>query len=241
MVNDPIFYDYEKVQLREKFFKDSTSKSHSVNDTFFELIYNGISKGGKILDIGTGNAFVLEQLARRYPSRYGELWGIDISREMLEKAKEKTADTHIQLIVGDNMTLPFKSDLFDAVTAKNVTNFSESEVYRVLKTPGKFFFRGYGSGKGLKEIANLFRGRLIRARDSSFYARRLKSAGFKNIDVKEFNIRNEYTFEGLLQVMQLFPFVDHLGEEDKVRIKSYFSNKDKLGITSDHLIITGEK
>jgi len=237
----PAFYDKEKAQSREDFFRDNAPTASSVNDLFFNLIYLGVSAKARILDIGTGNAFILEQLAKRNPRRYDSLWGIDISPEMLRKAEERTSGLDIQLVLGDNMALPFESDFFDAVTAKNVTNFSESEVYRVLKYSGKFFFREYGSGKGLKEIANLFRGRLIRARDSSFYIQRLESAGFRNISLREFDVKREYSFEELLKVMQMFPFLDQIGEDDERKIRSYFGNKDKIPITSDQIIIIGEK
>jgi len=128
----PAFYDKEKAQSREDFFRDNALTASYVNDFFFELIHEGVSVGAKILDIGTGNAFILEQLASRHPKRYGGLYGIDLSPEMLEKARERISGLDIQLFLGDNMDLPFQEEFFDAVTAKNVTNFSESEVYRAM-------------------------------------------------------------------------------------------------------------
>jgi ubiquinone/menaquinone biosynthesis C-methylase UbiE len=235
------FYSKEKAQSREDFFRNNISTSPSINDLFFGFIHDKIPTGARVLDIGTGNAFVLEQLARRYPKRYETLMGIDVSQEMLEKAKERTLGLDIQLILGDNMALPFPSNSFDAVTAKNVTNFSESEVYRVLNNSGKFFFREYGSGKGLKEIADIFRERLVRPRDPDFYVQRLDSAGFKNISLKKLDIQREYSFKDLLQIMQMFPFLDNIKEEDKTKIKSYFGDQDKIKINSDQIIIIGEK
>lgn len=240
-MKNPNFYDKKRAQIREDFFRNNAQVSSTGNDLFFELIYEGIPVKAKVLDIGTGNAFVLEQLAKRHPGRYDSLWGIDISPEMLKKAQERTRGLDIKLILGDNMNLPFQSDFFDAVTAKNVTNFSESEVYRILKNHGKFFFRGYGSGKGLKEIADMFRGRVIRARSPSFYCQRLESAGFRNIFLKELDVKIEYSFEELLQIMQMFPFLKEIKEEDKLKIKSYFGNKERIQITSDQLVIAGEK
>lgn len=237
----PAFYDKEKAQSREDFFRNNALTPSSINDLFFEMIYKGVPAGSRILDIGTGNAFVLEQLTRRYPLRYGCLQGIDISPEMLEKAKERTSGLDIQLFLGDNMTLPFESEFFDAVTAKNVTNFSEFEVYRVLKNSGSFLFKEYGPGKGLREIADVFKGRLLRSRDPNFYIQRLQSAGFKDIYLKEFDIQRECSFEELLQIMQIFPFLDKFGEEDKIKIKEYFGSKNKMSITSDQIIIIGKK
>lgn len=237
----PAFYDKKKAQSREDFFRDNAQNFSVVNDSFFGLIYSGVPAGSKVLDIGTGNAFVLEQLARRYAGRYEGLFGIDVSPEMLEKAKERTEGLDVKLYLGDNMALPFEAEFFYAVTAKNVTNFSESEIYRVLKSQGKFFFREYGPGKGLKEIAELFKGRLVRSRDPEFYTRRLKSVGFRNISLRELDVKREYSFKELLQVMQMFPFLNEIREEDKDRIKSYFGWKDKTQITSDQIIIIGEK
>jgi len=235
------FYDSEKAQSREDFFKGNAPTASSINDLFFKLAYEKIPVGSKVLDIGTGNAFILEQLAKRYPSQYSWLCGIDLSEEMLKKARERTSGLDIQLVLGDNMNLPFESNFFNAVTAKNVTNFSESEIYRVLKSPGKFLFREYGSGKGLKEIANLFRKRLMRARDPSFYIQRLESAGFKNISLRELNVKREYSFKELLQVMQMFPFLNEFRNEDKAKVRDYFGGRDKIQITSDQIIIIGEK
>ena len=70
-----------------------------------------------------------------------------------------------------------------------------SKTKPVLKSPGKFFFREYGSGKGLKEIAGIFRGRLVRARDPSFYTQGLQSARFRNVLLNEFDVKREYSFE----------------------------------------------
>ena len=234
------FYDEERAQLREDFFKKYSLPDEG-NNLFFKCINEYLLMNARILDIGTGNGFVLEQLIRKYPKKYFHLEGIDISIDMLKKAKKRIDDLQIKLILGDNIKLPFQSDSFDAVTSKNVTNLSESEIYRVLKTSGKFFFREYGSGKGLKEIADLFQGRLIRARGPDFYISRLEHAGFKNISLKEINIKREYSFEKLLQIIKMFPFLDEVTEKDKYKIKSYFEDKDKILITSDQKIIIGEK
>ena len=237
----PSFYTGEKAQLREDFFRGEPSTPSLMNDLFFGLIYNQTPPRARILDIGTGNSFILEQLARRYPGQYGGLLGVDISPSMLEKARARVLGLGVELVLGDNLALPFNSSSFEAVTAKNVTTFSEQEVYRVLKQKGKFFFREYGSGKGLKEIANLFRGRLIRAREPSFYLQRFESAGFKNLSLRELEIMREYSFEEVLQIIQMFPFLEVVTEEERCRVKDYFGKQGKAKITSDQIIIIGEK
>jgi hypothetical protein len=41
--------------------------------------------------------------------------------------------------------------------------------------------------------------------------------------------------------MQMFPFLDEIGEEDKSRIRAYFGSRNKVQITSDQIIIVGDK
>ena len=41
--------------------------------------------------------------------------------------------------------------------------------------------------------------------------------------------------------MQMFPFLDQIGEEDKTKIRDYFGSRDKMLITSDQIVIVGEK
>ncbi|MFH1585859.1 MAG: class I SAM-dependent methyltransferase [archaeon] len=230
------FYDSQRAQLREDYFRDN-SKSSAGGDLFFKIINSELPEGSRILDIGTGNAFVLNQLSNQGYS----LNGVDISPEMLKKARESAQRNNLQLAVGDNFALPFQSDSFDAVTAKNVTNFSAPEVYRVLKNTGKFFFREYGPGKGLKEIADLFPGRLVRSRDPPFYIRGLESAGFRKISLTRLDLTREYSQGSLLSVIQMFPFLDSLNPEDISMIESYFGESETKKITSDQIIIIGEK
>ncbi|MBM3233927.1 class I SAM-dependent methyltransferase [Candidatus Pacearchaeota archaeon] len=237
----PKFYNSSRAEAREEFFRSRIEGSYDINEFFFKLIFENTQEGDRILDIGTGDAFVLEQLARRYTNRYSELCGLDNSEEMLSKARGRVKGLPIAVVLGDNFNLPFQSNYFNAVTAKNVTNFSESEVYRVLRKGGMFFFREYGQGKGLIEIADLFRGRLIRAREPSFYINRLEAVGFKNLLLKELFIKRSYSLEDILKIINMFPFLDEVRNEDVNAIKNYFKGRDRVDITSDPIIITGRK
>ena len=95
----------------------------------------------KILDVGTGPgivAFLLAELGH-------DLTGVDLSEEMLRKAKENA--THFNLSVkfkqGDAENLPFKDESFDAVVNRHVLwtlpnpDKAIAEWWRVLKTDGK--------------------------------------------------------------------------------------------------------
>lgn len=97
----------------------------------------------KILDIATGTGdFALEALSLN-PAK---ITGVDISKGMLEKGKEKIRkkglENKIKLQYGDSENLPFPDNSFDAITvgfgARNFENLEKglTEIHRVLKGGG---------------------------------------------------------------------------------------------------------
>lgn len=102
-------------------------------------------KNAKVLDIGFGNGYMLEQLAK---SSSIKLMGIDISRDMLENAtkrcNEYISEERIKLSVGNVSNLEFTDHSIDEVYTINTIYFWEDidkgfrEVFRVLKPKGAF-------------------------------------------------------------------------------------------------------
>lgn len=230
------FYDSEKSNLREKVL--STGNSNEIHEDFLEYVGN-TPPNRRILDIGTGNGYILSEIEKRYPGRY-ELYGIDISPEMLNNAK-KLIGTKAKLCLADNNQLPFTEEFFTSVTAKNVTNFSPTELARVLEDKGLFVFREYGKGKGLIEVANCFKDRLVRAREPEIYVTQLNQAGFENIKLQRYRIIREYTLDKLIEIVQMFPFIEDLSESDIETIEDLFERRDKIIITSDPFILTARR
>ena len=99
------FYGGEKSNLREKIL--STEKSSRIHEDFLEYVGRTFSNK-RILDIGTGNGYILHEIEKRYSGRY-ELYGTDISPEMLNKAK-KLIGTKARLYLADNNQFPFTED-----------------------------------------------------------------------------------------------------------------------------------
>lgn len=98
-----------------------------------------------ILDMATGTAdLAIEAATRLKPSK---IIGVDIAEDMLKigrvKIKEKGLDSIIELQKGDSESLPFESNIFDAVIVSfGVRNFENlekglKELNRVLKPGGK--------------------------------------------------------------------------------------------------------
>lgn len=97
-----------------------------------------------LLDLGCGTGLELEEIFRIYPDI--SVTGIDITKEMLEKLKEKFSDKKITLINGDY----FKTDLglskFDAaISFQTLHHFSHEKktqlyrkIYASLKKGGRY-------------------------------------------------------------------------------------------------------
>jgi len=98
--------------------------------------------GGRILEVGVGTGISLP-----YYSRASRVFGIDLSREMLSKARERVSAlnlAHVEgLAVMDAEQLLFPDASFDVVTAQCVVNtvphpeVALNEFARVLKPGGE--------------------------------------------------------------------------------------------------------
>jgi demethylmenaquinone methyltransferase/2-methoxy-6-polyprenyl-1,4-benzoquinol methylase len=108
------------------------------------------NKPARVLDLCCGTADLMMHIARKAePST--ELFGLDFSHTMLERAMEKVAvfgKDRVKLIQGDAGNMPFSDNYFDSVGIsfgfRNLTfenpdaQLHISEVLRVLKPGGRF-------------------------------------------------------------------------------------------------------
>ena len=101
------------------------------------------SNHDKVLDVATGTGDVAFAIRKKYKT---EIIGLDLSVNMLEKAKQKSKKykiDDISFIEGDAENLPFDDNTFDKLVIsyglRNLGNCERglSEFYRVLKPNGK--------------------------------------------------------------------------------------------------------
>ena len=101
--------------------------------------------GWTMLDVGCGGGATLKRLLKRSKDRY--VYGIDISKESVEKARKVNAeflDKRVFVTQGSVEKLPYDNDKFDLVTAVETIYFWPNlpaclqEVRRVLKPGGRF-------------------------------------------------------------------------------------------------------
>ncbi|MCL4101269.1 class I SAM-dependent methyltransferase [Fibrobacter sp. HC4] len=105
-----------------------------------------VKSDDKILDIGFGNGCLLQRLYGKFKC---DLYGIDISEDMVNAAMERNKvaadDGKLHLQIGDCCDLPFDEGIFAAVTSINTIYFWNdtakglSEIRHVLKPGGIFY------------------------------------------------------------------------------------------------------
>ena len=108
---------------------------HEAHDT--------LKKGGTFLDVACGTGEIMYRLAKRYPK--SEFYGIDLSPEMIKKAKEKANGAkNLIFQAGTVDELPFQDNAFDIVLCSEAFHHFEhpkrslEEMRRVLREGGIF-------------------------------------------------------------------------------------------------------
>ncbi|MEN8232844.1 MAG: methyltransferase domain-containing protein [Thermodesulfobacteriota bacterium] len=107
-----------------------------------------IQPGNNVLDIGSGAGFDL-YVARRLTAESGKVCGIDLTREMVGRARKNLAESgmdDIEVVHVSSEEIPYNDNTFDTVISNGVINLSPckqelfQEIFRVLKNGGKLQF-----------------------------------------------------------------------------------------------------
>ena len=231
-------YDDSVIATRERVTCFKPTQDLDINERFFHEIAWYLYKGYRILDIGTGNGYVLKELIRRNHDLALEFYGVDNSAEMVKAASEELGDL-ADIVRGSAERLPFRDETFEVVTAKNVTRINMREVYRVLKHGGVFVFREYGTGKGLCEVTKLFPGRVIRQREPEYYKRMAEDAGLSVIRLNSYLFTRKYdSAEDIVTIVRSFPLIQDFGEADE---KLIIESCRDATVSSDPFIMVCKK
>jgi ubiquinone/menaquinone biosynthesis C-methylase UbiE len=111
-------------------------------------------KGKLYLDLGCGTGNLLDAACKIDIT----IFGVDLSWEMLKKAKMKSKN----LVMADLHHLPFRKDCIDGITNVNVfyqlnTKVFLKEVYRILKPGGKIVISAPKPGKSYRYALGIFK------------------------------------------------------------------------------------
>jgi len=157
-----------------------------------------IAEGDTVIDLGSGagnDVFI----ARRLVGEKGRVIGIDMTPEMVIRAlqnNQKLGYRNVEFVLGEieNM-LGIADETTDVVISNCVMNLvpdkekAFKEIFRVLKTGGHFsisdiVYSGY-LPDGILAAAELYTGCVAGASEKGNYFGIIKSAGFKNIQIKK--------------------------------------------------------
>jgi ubiquinone/menaquinone biosynthesis C-methylase UbiE len=113
----------------------------------------------RVLDIGFGGGVTIERMLKTIDT--GKIYGVDFSREMVDKAKQKfklaIESDKVSIEFADVRALPFEENTFDKVCTVNTIYFwdeplaSLQEIKRVMKDGGRLVV-GIRSADKMKDL-----------------------------------------------------------------------------------------
>ena len=155
----------------------------------------GIRPGNTVLDLGAGagiDAFV----ARRLVGEEGQVYGVDMTPDMVAKARantEKLGYRNVEFRLGEIEHLPFERDSIDVVISNCVLNLvpdkvrAFAEIYRVLRPGAHFCVSDIVASaplpEGIRHAAALYVGCVAGAEPEADYLAIVGNAGFRDVRV----------------------------------------------------------
>ncbi|NCF63747.1 MAG: arsenite methyltransferase [Gammaproteobacteria bacterium] len=155
----------------------------------------GLQPGQTVLDLGSGaglDAFI----ARQEVGDSGHVIGVDMTAEMVAKARDNAVKSHLDNVefrLGEIEFLPILSDSIDVVISNCVLNLvpdkqrAFAEIFRVLKPGGRFCISDVVSSRELpdwvKGIAEAYAGCVSGTIPKGDYLKLIEDAGFGSVEV----------------------------------------------------------
>jgi len=149
-----------------------------------------IQEGDVVLDLGSGAGFDAF-LAARKVGENGKVIGVDMTKEMIDKAKKNAKKYNykdVEFKLGDIEDLPIEDNSIDVVISNCVINLAPdkdkvfAEAFRVLKEGGKLYVSDIVLLEELsdkqKKDKNLIVGCVAGALQKQDYLKKIKQAGF---------------------------------------------------------------
>ncbi|MDI6871920.1 MAG: arsenite methyltransferase [Bacillota bacterium] len=154
-----------------------------------------LREGEWVLDLGSGAGFDCFLAASRV-GKDGRVVGVDLTREMVERAREnarKGGYSNVEFRLGDIEDLPAPDGSFDAVISNCVINLAPDkervfrEAFRVLKPGGRLMVSDLVLLKPLpqelRESVALYTGCVAGALQREDYLNAIAAAGFTGVEV----------------------------------------------------------
>lgn len=156
-----------------------------------------LKEGERVLDLGSGAGFDCFLAAKKVGSS-GKVIGVDMTPEMLEKARanaKKVGYTNVEFRLGEIENLPVADNSVDIIISNCVINLAPNkkrvfeEAYRVLAPNGRMMVSDIVLLKPLpkpvQENIEAYAGCIAGAELKDRYLELIKNAGFENVKVLE--------------------------------------------------------
>lgn len=154
-----------------------------------------LKEGETVVDLGSGGGLDVF-LAAKKVGEHGKVIGIDMTKEMIEKAKEnakKVGLKNAEFKFGDIENVPLENSIADCVISNCVINLAEdkqnvfNEAFRVLKPGGRLMISDMVLIADLPEkvlkSAEMYIGCISGALKKTEYLDKIRNAGFKDVNV----------------------------------------------------------
>lgn len=156
-----------------------------------------LKKGETVLDLGSGAGFDCFLAAQKVGAK-GKVIGVDMTPEMLDKAREnarKGKYKNVEFRLGEIENLPVADSSVDVIISNCVINLSPdkarvfAEAFRVLKPGGRLMVSDIvvlqELPEAIKNSVQAYIGCLSGAVMKAEYLRLIKKAGFKDVSIIE--------------------------------------------------------
>ncbi|MFW0837505.1 MAG: class I SAM-dependent methyltransferase [Candidatus Komeilibacteria bacterium] len=182
---------------------------------FYKEVVAKAKSNFRLLDIGTGGG----EAVLKIRNNFTEIIGIDFSVNMIMTAKanlKKSKATNVIFKLMDAKQLEFQDNYFDIVSDRHC-EFSAFEIARVLKPGGYFLTQQVSEGDKLNIKQAFGRGQDWGVKEGiamKKYITKLKTAGFVNIKVYTYNVKEWYkSAEDLIFLLRHTPIIPNFGKK----------------------------
>ena len=169
-----------------------------------------LEPGQVVLDLGSGGGIDVLLSARRVGPT-GKAYGLDMTDEMLERAREnqrRSGLDNVEFLKGTMEEIPLPDASVDVVISNCVINLSTDkdlvlkEAFRVLKPQGRFavsdvVLRKRLPDSVLRSVA-AWSGCIAGALQETDYKQRLQAAGFSDVSIEPTRVYSRNEFEEML-------------------------------------------
>ena len=154
-----------------------------------------LREGETVLDLGSGGGIDVF-LAAKKVGENGKVIGVDMTEEMLERAKDsasKNGYSNVEFRLGEIENLPIENETVDTIISNCVINLSSDklkvfqEAYRVLKPNGKLMVSDLVTigelPASVRKSFDAWAGCIAGALEKNEYLNTIKKAGFKTVEI----------------------------------------------------------